>query len=765
LEQNFTPSNKENPVEFDRIQTFLVDHKTYVFAKVYFRSKFNGIYRPTNKSDYIRHKRTAELRAIRGEDGSWHVYIDNIRFASSEEIAAIYGGNEGLSLVEEIEKAQSRLEADQLGVEKTIRDLLSRINILDPKGLNSAGKIEDTRYEALGYAQKADSLAQESLKDTEKVKQITALAKVKAVAADSLFNEFGKQVKIMRQVSDSYGNVLDSIRNAGQRVQTYLSDAELAYFIVDTLVTVINPKQGLDEIMNSYYNASGVAKNAENASANALKELQLMNNRLNVLKAGEQRSEQANTKAYSIQQKAQETLNNAKSDQRQVENANRKAELLLSNADSMIIRLDNLLGPLADGPQPLLDEIFKTQIEDENYRLRTTAQDATDLAKSLNEAAISTDNRELIKEAATVVKLANDIYDKVDAAQPSFDKAINRIENSGKEGGDTELVLNEIIQEKNAALAAIREARRALSRSRYAASGTDRIIERSKNTLAQVTQEKQEALAANQSSDRYIRLVEQELQDIKEAYANTNRFSVDANENVNEAYAKVAKRSVEQRRHYTPYIGINYTGYRSSKRNLGQSPIFEGFGMDKVGFSLYYRVGAFFSNYGGFKDEIPETSYHMDDLENEFKAMTGKSGYQGASLAQAGANLRHKDMGIYLSPVRHIYLKVGYTFARGTTWDYFQAPELEQTNLVKAPGTEYFALNKYTANTGAFLYGVAFVWPYVQAEIGYNGYFKDAFVNFGINVPLRQTYTFKSTRSISRDEYDELMMEWKKNKR
>lgn len=765
LEQNFIPQDKNNPIEFDRIQTFLVDHKTYVFAKVYFRSKFNGTYRPTNKSDYIRHKRTAELRAVKGDDGRWKVYIDNIRFASSEEIASIYGGSEGLTLVEEIEKAQAKLEADQLGVESTIGKLLSRIIAVAPGGSISPGKIEDTRYKALTYAKKADSLAQESLKETDNVKQITALGKVKADASDSLFNEFGLQVKIMKEVSESYANVLDSIRNASQRVQTYYSDAELAYFIVDTLVKVINPRQELDEIMNSYYNASGVAKNAENASAYALEELQQMNNRLNVLKGGKRRSEEANTKAYEIQQQAQEILNGAKNDQRQVLNANRKAELLLANADSMVFKLDGLLGPLADGPQPLLDEILKTQIEDENYRLRTTAQDATDLAKSLNEAAIATNNRELIKEAATVVELANNIYDKVDAAQKTFDEAMEQIENAGKLDKDTETILDEIIQEKNAALAAIREARRGLSRSRYAASGTDRIIERAKNTLAQVTQEKQEAIAANQSSDRYIRLVEQELQDIKEAYANTDRISRDVNENVNEAYAKVVKRSVEQRRHYTPYFGINYTGFRSSSRSLGQSPVFDGFGADRLGFSLYYRVGAFFSNYGGFRDEIPETAYSMDDLENEFKAMTGKSGYEGASLAQAGAHLNHFDMGVYLSPVRHIYLKVGYTFARGTTWDYFQAPELAETNLVKAPGTEYFALHKHTANTGDFLYGVAFVWPYLQAEIGYNGYFNDAFVNFGINIPLRQTYTLKSTRSISRDEYDELMMEWKKNKR
>lgn len=765
LEQNFFPTNKNNAIEFDRIQTFLVDHKTYAFAKVYFRSKFNGTYRPTQKSDYIRHKRTVELRAVKGDDGRWKVYIDNIRFASSAEVASIYGGSEGLTLVEEIEKAQAKLEADLLGVESNIGKLIARIIVVTPGGAMTSGNIEDTRYKALSFAKKADSLANKSLDQTNNVKQIIALGKVKADASDSLFNEFGAQVKIMRHVSESYANVLDSIKNASQRVQTYLSDAELAYFIVDTLVTVINPRQELDEIMNSYYNASGVAKNAENASGNALKELQQMNQRLNVLKGGKLKSQEANRKAYQIQQDAQMILNGAKNDQRQVLNANRKAELLLSKADSMVIKLDELLGPLADGPQPLLDEILKTQIEDENYRLRTTAQDATDLAKSLNEAAISTNNKELIKEAATVVNLANDIYDKVDAAQKTFENARTQMENADKLDEKTESILDEIIQEKNGALAAIREARRGLSRSRYASSGTDRIIEKAKNTLAQVTQEKQEAIAANQSSDRYIRLVEQELQDIKKAYASTNRFSVDANENVNEAYAKVAKRSVEQRRHYTPYFGINYTGYRSSSRNLGQSPIFEGFGMDRVGFSLYYRVGAFFSNYGGFKDEIPETAYSMDDLQNEFKAMTGKSVYDGASLVQAGANLRHKDLGVYLSPIRHIYLKVGYTFASGTTWDYVQAPELAETNLIKAPGTEYFALNRYTANTGDFLYGVAFVWPYIQAEIGYNGYFNDAFVNFGINIPLRQTYTLKSTRSISRDEYDELMMEWKKNKR
>lgn len=765
LEQNFSPASKYNPVEFDRIQTFVVDHKTYVFAKVYFRSKFNGTYRPTNKSDYKRHKRTAELRAVKGDNGRWNVYIDNIRFATSEEIAAIYGGSEGISLVEEIESAQEKLEADQRTVETTIGKLLALIDAGITGGSISPDKIEDTRYKALRYAKAADSLAQASLQETDNVKQIIALSKVKADAADSLFNEFALQVKIMKQVSESYPNVLDSVRSAGERVQTYYSDAELAYFIVDTLVTVINPRQPLDEIMNSYYNASGVAKNAENASKNALRELQQMNNKLNVLRNGENRSQNARTQAYNIQQEAQSIMDGARSDQLQVDNANRKAELLLQQADEMIIKLDSLLGPLADGPQPLMDEIIKTRIEDENYRLRTTAQDATDLAKSLNEAAISTDNKELIKEAATIVELANDIYDDVDAAQPAFENAMDNIKDAGEVDGETELILDEIIQEKNAALAAIRDARRTLSRSRYTASGTDRIIERSKNTLAQVTKEKQEAIEASQTSDRYIGLVEQELQDIKEAYANTNRFSVDANENVNEAYSKVAKRSVEQRRHYTPYLGLNYTGFRSSNRNIGQSPVFNGFGVDKMGLSLYYRVGAFFSNYGGFKDEIPEISYTMDDLENEFKAMTGKGGYDQAERIAPGANLRHYDVGVYLSPVRHIYLKAGYTFARGTTWDYVQASELEQTSLATAPGSPYFALNKHTANTGDFLYGVAFVWPYVQAEIGYNGYFDDVFVNFGINVPLRQTYTFKSTRSISRDEYDELMMEWKKNKR
>jgi hypothetical protein len=673
LDQSFQPKNEQDAVEFDRIQTFEVGEKVFVYAKVYFRSKLNGTYRRTQDDNYQRLKKTANIKAVRDQNGDWRAYITYVGYATKEEVALIYGGEDSYLLVTDIENAQEKLREELIEVERTIGGMLAEINALRPGGAISDEKIEQTRARALKYAIRADSLAGLAEAETEKIKQIMAVAKVRANAADSLFDAFARQVNKMQNIADAYPLQIDSVKESTQRVQANLSDAEVAFFIVDTLVTAISPKEEVDDIVSNYGNASSVARNAEKASKNAIQELEQVKAILFRMRQGKEESEKASTLAYNFQQEAREILAAARSNQRRVEDNNRRAEVYLAQAERAIVKLDSMLGPLAEDPKPLLDQILVARIEDENYRLRTKAQDASDLAKSLNEAAITANNKALIKEAAIVVDLANEIYDKVDASQPAFDEAIADVQNAGKISEGTEEILNEIIQAKNAALTDIRQARRAVNRSRYTATGTDQIIEKSKNTLARVTQEKQEAITSSQQADRYIRLAQIELNDIREAQRRTSRFSSDANLNVNQAFRKVVKRSVATRRHYTPYLGINYNAIRSSRRNFGQSPVYDGFGFDRLGFSLYYRVGVFFSGYGRYRDPIPEQAYTEDYQEKvhlELKAR--RESFDSAVYVAPGANLRHYNLGVYFSPIRHLYIKAGYTAVRGVTWDYYQ---------------------------------------------------------------------------------------------
>ena len=159
---------------------------------------------------------------------------------------------------------------------------------------------------------------------------------------------------------------------------------------------------------------------------------------------------------------------------------------------------------------------------------------------------------------------------------------------------------------------------------------------------------------------------------------------------------------------------------------------------------------------------IPEQAYTEDYQEKvhlELKAR--RESFDSAVYVAPGANLRHYNLGVYFSPIRHLYIKAGYTAVRGVTWDYYQGDYPQGSGMLPAPESEHYAFNKSNTNTGNFLLGLAYLWPYGQAEVGYNHYFKDVFVNFGINIPLRKTYTLIPTRKISREEYDQLMSEWK----
>lgn len=742
--------------------------RDYPFARVFFWSKFGGAYKRESDKKYKHNVRVAEIRAVRSSDG-WRATIAHVSFASEQEIKTVYPDTRSFQLIKDIKDAQDEMRQDLIKVDKRVDKLLKQINERNPREEISPENINRTYLEASKYASEADSLAAKAKKDCEKINYHIAIQKVKAAQIDSLLTLQKAEINLVKKAVTSYQSKLKQIAGSAKNAQEHQAEAEVAFYFVDTLLKrvpkTVPQKAPIGEIIANYDKASAGAKEVESAAKGALENLKMINESINEMREIKKRSEIAQQRANSYQRQVETSLEAALADRQRAEHVNRGINSLLTKADSAVNQMDKKVGPAIRNIETskLEWDALSSQITDEVFSLRLSASEAQNRAELLNEAAILTNNEELIQEARTVIDLARDIFYKVDQAQPSFTKAMDDAQKASQMDSKTRDMIEQIIQLKHNAEAEIRSARQALQRAKFVGGGAEQVISAAKRSMESLRNDKQAAFAENSLVSDYLEDADRELTSTKEAYNTANKVAVDVNHNVNRAYHSVVKRSLTTRRWNAPYLGLNYNFFNSSQLRAGTLPPYNNPGFQKFGLSLYYRVGAFFNNMGSIAtDEIPDHAYSLYEVDNHQSELIAKNEpFDTLSFVSSGGNFKNYSFGVYLSPVRHVYLMAGLSVVRGTEWDYYSG---DYPGLVTANGSAYYAIDKNPLYTSDFLFGAAFVWPYVQFEVGYNNLRKDVFLNMGVNIPLRRTYTLIRTHRIDRDEYDQLINEWKKNR-
>ena len=766
---SYDSKNDRKSIRFSNPRVLKVEQgRDYPFARVFFWSKFGGTYKTENDKKYKHNVRVAEIRAIRSNDG-WRATIAHVSFASEKEIRVVYPDTRSFQLIKDIKEAQDEMQIDLGKVEMRVDDLLKKINEMKPGEEISPEKINETFKIASSFASNADSLAGLAKKGCERINFHIAVSKVKTNSIDSLLILQKDQISQVKQSVLTYQSKLAEIRKAAKVGQEYQAEAEVAFYYVDTLLKrvpkTVPPKAPINEIIANYDKASTGAKEVEKAAKGALQNLKMINESITEMREIKNKSELAQKRANSYQRQVETSLEEALADRQRAEHVNREVTTLLESAESAVDSLDKKVGPAIRSVETskLEWDALSSKITDEVFSLRLSASEAQNRAELLNEAAILTNNEELILEVRQVVELARDIFYKVDEAQPSFQKAMDDAQKASQMDNKTRDMIEQIIQLKHNAESEIRSARQALERANFVGGGAEQVISAAKRSMENLRNEKQAAFAENSLVSDYLNDADRELTSTKEAYSTANKVATDVNHNVNRAYHSVVKRSLTTRRWNAPYLGINYNSFNSSQLRTGALPPYNNKAFQKFGVSLYYRVGAFFTNMGNIStDLVPENSYSIYEVENHQSELIAKNEpFDTLSFVSSGGNFKNYSFGVYLSPIRHVYFMAGLSVVRGTEWDYYSG---NYPGLVTANGSSYYAIDKNPLNTSDFLLGVAMVWPYFQFEAGYNKLRNDVFINMGVNVPLRRTYTLIRTHRIDRDEYDLLINEWKKNR-
>jgi hypothetical protein len=766
----YEPANTEN-VKFSSLRVIEIDKRTYVYARVVFISQFYGSYIPNPGLEYPQVVRVAEVIAEK-LNGSWQTTIGSVSYASREEIELAYGSEENIQLINRMEVVREQLIRDARFIEAKINDVLREINKLQPGDLEKVEIDEAVQKEAARLSRQADSLAKLAQNDAESINQYQANMKVQMVSMDSLIRKANGQSERVNQEVVKVKSGLDSLKKVNGQAEEALSRTEAGASYVINLARKVKVQNDTAKlVLKNYEQASSAAKGVERSAEETKLSSDEAKLTLSKLKQAERRAADAEMSSARLHQEIEQSYGRAVADQQRANNADTKASIYIQTADSLVKRIDSLIGGNLgkSGEVDILRATIQTLRSQGKFEMGDRVNRGLIESQGLLEAARASGKAELEQEALALNDIAEENRSTFEGADSRYDQEL-LIQNT--DAADT-LILT-IIRQKQDALDAILEARRARARAKRTREEAGIELKILRAGIDSSRSRQQEAVVNRAFLEDWISEGEGVAKSARDAELKASYASKRANQEVNAAFRSVAQTTLAHRRHHTTYIGLNYNFFRAYQSTAGLNPFRRHLGngisnIESFGLSFYNRIGFFVSGYGRFTDAVPPeqfqgtltrarlAQFERDELNDQV--------FVPHRLDSAMGNGTVFNAGLYISPVNHLYIMGGISTFSGRHWDIYYAeyPQHKIPEDIQAFGTNQYLTDYNEVNTSNLILGGAVVYPYWQFEAGYNFLQKSIFINGGINLPLRKTFAYRKTKKIDREEYDKLIRDYLKN--
>lgn len=773
LQNLFRPSQR-NPVLFSNIRLLEVGELAYVYARVYFQSRFYGTYMPQSELPYRAVHRVAEIRFERSQNG-WKGFVQTISMASDPEIIAVYGSLKAGSLVNEVEDARLKLSKELDEIKSRTESLMADLSAIDLNRKDSVS-LDNTRLLRVSeWLSRMDTLSARAQQGAEIVNRKVVELRVKSLAADSLSKQAADAFTEASKNNQDAAQKLAAIKADSLVTERAFSEAEIAARVSDALATTVlsDPRNAAaGDIAANYVKASSaarIARNSAQAIEDATARMEAANQEIKGLQV--QQKNQIGS-AQQILIKVEGSMTGIVNSMQQLQNEQRKAALYLSAADSALAQADGILAPVMQPARErlLLARSMIKRVDDHLLYLRGKARESQALAASMQQAADATQQRQLIEESGRVLALAQQISAYSDRNTPGLEQFRTNAMRITQEDSIAAGNIKGIILRKQQALASLGEARRTQSRAAYAAGQADEQVETLKRNVQALAVSRQAALADQFKTGKTLAQAESLRAGSVKMQFNAARLSRDVNAKVNRAYASIVKQTIVQRRHQTHYLGLNYSLYNSTlRRSTGLVPS-DQFALGRYSLSVYGRVGGYVRGPDVYRDPLPDdpaephlyacTKTYLRQQDQEL-AFRGRPFTPGDSVGYNAKGARW-GAGVYLSVIPHVYFSAGVSLFRGYDWHLYDGDYPAETGLISTSieGQRYYVINFSRVSLTGLDVGAAFVWPYFQVEAGYDLAFRDVYVRAGLNVPLRKTFMFTKVQQLGRKDYDDLVNEW-----
>lgn len=157
-----------------------------------------------------------------------------------------------------------------------------------------------------------------------------------------------------------------------------------------------------------------------------------------------------------------------------------------------------------------------------------------------------------------------------------------------------------------------------------------------------------------------------------------------------------------------------------------------------VGLSFYYPIGLFVSGFRNYNNDSPTRTYSQAEV-NFIKRNLDLSGihYTDLTFKESRANLKTISFGFYFQAVKHLYVKAGISHINGQIWDVYDG-HFNENDLQNSGNPNEYALDISNIKSNNLLLGASLVYPFFQAEAGYDLLFEKPFINIGINYPIKK---------------------------
>ena len=769
----YEPTSRGENIKFLYPVVIEIDKRTYVYARVVFISQWFGSYINDPGLEYPQVARVAEVIAEK-VNGTWQTTIGSVGYASKEEIELAYGSEENIQLINKLEMAREQLERDRRFIDATISEMLEEINQLQPGDFQKVEIDEAIQKEAARLSSQADSLAKLAQVEAESINDYQANMKVQMVEMDSLIRKANEHSDRVNTEVIKVKSGLDSLKKVNSQAEESLSRTEAgASYVINLTKKVISQNDSAKIVLKNYEQSSAAAREVETSANETALAAEKSKNILNKLNRSDEKAAEAEQNAGRLHQDIEQLYGRAVADQQKANNADTKAAIYIQNADSLVKRIDNLIGGSLgkSGELDILQATLQTQRDQGKFEMRDRVNRGLLDVRGLLDAARASGKPDLEREALELNDIAEENKSIFESADGQYDQAL-LIQNT--DAADT-LILK-IIRQKQGALDAILEARRARARAKRTREEAGSEMGMLRAAIDSSRSRQQEAVVNRAFLEDWISEGEATFKSARDAREKAAYASRSANQAVNSAFRTVAQSTLSHRRHHTTYVGLNFNFFRAYQSTPGLNPFKRHLGngisgIESFGLSVYNRVGFFVSGYGKFSDPLPEERYRgaltQARLAQFERDELNEQNFVAHRLDTAMGNGTVFNAGLYISPINHLYIMGGISTFNGNHWNQYYAeyPEALVAEDLKAArmGTTRYITDYNKVNTSNLILGGAVVYPYWQFEAGYNFLQKSIFINGGINLPLRKTYAYRKTRKISREEYDKLIQDYLKN--
>ncbi|MEZ4687742.1 MAG: hypothetical protein R3B47_17265 [Bacteroidia bacterium] len=276
---------------------------------------------------------------------SWQTTIGSVAYASREEIELAYGSEENIQLINKLELAREQLARDRRFIDATIKEMLEEINQLQPGDFQKVEIDDAIQQEAARLSSQADSLAKLAQQEAESINEFQANMKVQMVSMDSLIRKANEHSDRVNSEVIKVKSGLDSLKKVNSQAEESLSRTEAgASYVINLTKTVKNQKDSAKIVLKNYEQSSAASREVETSASETALAAEKGKIILDKLRRSDQKAAEAEQSSGRLHQSIEQLYGRAVADQQKANNADTKAVVYIQRADSLVKRIDNLIG-------------------------------------------------------------------------------------------------------------------------------------------------------------------------------------------------------------------------------------------------------------------------------------------------------------------------------------------------------------------------------------------------------------------------------------